>query len=148
MYFEDLEVWKLSRVLTNRIYGASSDGRFAKDYDLKSQIRRAAVSVMSNIAEGYERGGNQEFIQFLSIAKASCGEVRSQLYLARDQEYVACEECDRLIDAFKKLSIMLNNFMVSLKGSPYRGAKYKAPKQKSMKEEMDEIMRELKGQKK
>jgi four helix bundle protein len=145
MYFEDLEVWKLSRVLTNRIYGASSDGRFAKDYDLKSQIRRAAVSVMSNIAEGYERGGNQEFIQFLSIAKASCGEVRSQLYLARDQEYVACEECDRLIDAFKKLSIMLNNFMAALKGSSYKGPKYKMPKQKSMKEEMDEIMRELKG---
>lgn len=145
MYFEDLEVWKLSRVLTNRIYDASKDGRFSKDYDLKSQIRRAAVSVMSNIAEGYERGGNQEFIQFLSISKASCGEVRSQLYLARDQEYVGCEECDRLIDAFKKLSIMLNNFMMSLKGSPFKGPKYKQPKQKSMKEEMDEIMRELKG---
>ncbi len=144
MYFEDLEVWKLSRVLTNRIYAASSDGRFAKDFDLRSQIRRAAVSVMSNIAEGYERGGNQEFIQFLSIAKASCGEVRSQLYLVRDQEYVAAEECDKLIDAFKKLSIMLHNFMVSLKGSPYKGAKYKMPKQKSMKAEMDEIMRELK----
>jgi len=144
MYFEDLEVWKLSRVLTNRIYDASGDGRFSKDYDLKSQIRRAAVSVMSNIAEGYERGGNPEFIQFLSIAKASCGEVRSQLYLVRDQEYVAAEECDRLIDVFKKLSIMLNNFMESLKGSPYKGPKYKKPKQKSMKEEMDEIMRELK----
>ncbi len=143
MYFEDLEVWKLSRILTNRIYALSNDGRFAKDYDLKSQIRRAVVSVMSNIAEGYERGGNQEFIQFLSIAKASCGEVRSQLYVARDQGYVAGEECDRLIDAFKKLSIMLNNFMESLKGSPYKGAKYKMPKQKSMKEEMDEIMKEL-----
>lgn len=144
MYFEDLEVWKLSRLLTNKIYGASNDGKFSKDYDLKSQIRRAAVSVMSNIAEGYERGGNPEFIQFLSISKASCGEVRSQLYVARDQGYVAREECDRLIDAFKKLSIMLNNFMESLKSSPYRGPKYKQSKQKSMKEEMDEIMRDLK----
>ena len=143
MYFEDLEVWKLSRLLTNRIYSASSGGLFSKDFDLKSQIRRAAVSVMSNIAEGFERGGNQEFIQFLSIAKASCGEVRSQLYLARDQGYVAGEECDRLIDAFRKLSIMLNNFIESLKSSPYKGAKYKMPKPKSMKEEMEEIMREL-----
>lgn len=148
MHFEDLEVWKLSRILTNRIYAVSNDGRFAKDYDLKSQIRRAVVSIMSNIAEGYERGGNQEFIQFLSIAKASCGEVRAQLYVARDQDYVACEECDRLIDAFRKLSIMLNNFMESLKASPYKGAKYKFPKPKSMKEEMDELMRELKGDKK
>jgi four helix bundle protein len=148
MYFEDLEVWKLSRVLTNRIYAASNDGKFSKDYDLKSQIRRAAVSVMSNIAEGYERGGNQEFIQFLSIAKASCGEVRSQLYLVRDQKYVGEDECDKLIDAFKKLSIMLNNFMESLKSSPYKGAKYKMPKPKSMKEEMEEIMRELKLDKK
>jgi len=147
MYFEDLEVWKLSRILTNRIYEASKDGLFSKDYDLKGQIRRAAVSVMFNIAEGYERGGNQEFIQFLSIAKASCGEVRSQLYLAKDQQYVAGEECDRLIDAFKKLSIMLNNFMQSLKGSPYKGPKYKTPKQKSMKEEMAEIMKELGGKK-
>ena len=148
MYFEDLEVWKLSRILTNRIYAASNDGKLSKDYDLKSQIRRAAVSVMSNIAEGYERGGNQEFFQFLSIAKASCGEVRSQLYLARDQTYIAESECDKLIDAFKKLSIMLNNFMESLKGSPYKGPKYKMPKPKSMKEEMDEIMRELKLDKK
>ena len=143
MYFEDLEVWKLSRVLSNRIYAVSNEGRFSKDYDLRSQIRRAAVSVMSNIAEGYERGGNQEFLQFLSIAKASCGEVRSQLYLVKDQKYVAEDECDKLIDAFKKLSIMLNNFMESLKSSPYKGVKYKMPKPKSMKEEMDEIMREL-----
>jgi four helix bundle protein len=143
MYFEDLEVWKLSRVLTNRIYALSNDGKFSRDYDLKSQIRRASVSIMSNIAEGFERGGNQEFIQFLSIAKTSCGEVRSQLYLARDQSYIAGDEADRLIDAFRKLSIMLNNFMESLKTNPYKGAKYKMPKPRSMKEEMEEIMHEL-----
>lgn len=95
-YFEDLEVWKLSRNLTNTIYSISNDGRFAKDYGLRDQIRRAAVSIMSNIAEGYERGGNKEFIQFMSISKASCGEVRSQLYVAMDQNYVGKTKCVQL----------------------------------------------------
>ena len=101
-YFEDLEVWILSRELTNKIYNVSSDGRFAKDFGLRDQIRRATVSIMSNIAEGYEGGGNKEFIQFLSIAKASCGEVRSQLYVATDQNYVGKKGCEQLIDEFKK----------------------------------------------
>jgi four helix bundle protein len=142
-YFEDLEVWKTARELTSRIYGITANGSFSKDYGLRDQIRRAAVSIMSNIAEGYERGGNQEFIQFLSIAKGSSGEVRSQLYVAMDQGYVEKKECELLIDAFKKLSIMINNFMEYLKGSRYKGPKYKMPRQKSMKEEMDEIMKEM-----
>jgi len=124
-YFEDLEVWILSRELTNKIYNVSSDGRFAKDFGLRDQIRRATVSIMSNIAEGYERGGNKEFIQFLSIAKASCGEVRSQLYVAMDQNYVGKKGCEQLIDEFKKLPIMINNFIEYLKGSRYKGTKYK-----------------------
>lgn len=124
-YFEDLEVWILSRELTNKIYNVSSDGRFAKDFGLRDQIRRAAVSIMSNVAEGYERGGNKEFIQFLSISKASCGEVRSQLYVAMDQCYVGKTKCEQLIDEFKKLSIMINNFIEYLKGSRYKGTKYK-----------------------
>jgi len=143
MYFEDLEVWKSARELTNRIYKITVEGGFAKDYGLRDQIRRAAVSIMSNIAEGYERGGNQEFIQFLSIAKGSSGEVRSQLYVALDQSYIEKNECERLLDAFKKLSIMLNNFMEHLKGSRFKGSKYKMPEQKSMKEEMDKIMKEM-----
>ena len=143
-YFEDLEVWILSRELTNKIYNVSNDGRFAKDFGLRDQIRRAAVSIMSNIAEGYERGGNQEFIQFLSISKASCGEVRSQLYVAMDQNYVGKAECEQLIDEFKKLSIMINNFIEYLKGSPYKGTKYKKPKQKTTKEKLDEMMKQIK----
>lgn len=142
-YFEDLEVWKTARELTNRIYGITANGSFSKDYGLRDQIRRAAVSIMSNIAEGYERGGNQELIQFLSIAKGSSGEVRSQLYVAMDQEYIDKRKSELLIDAFKKLSIMINNFMEYLKGSRYKGPKYKMPRQKSMKEEMDEIMKEM-----
>lgn len=86
MYFEDLEVWKSARELANKVYKVTANGAFSKDYGLRDQIRRAVVSIMSNVAEGYERGGNQELIQFLSIAKGSFGEVRCQLYVAGDQD--------------------------------------------------------------
>ncbi len=146
-YFEDFEIWKEARRLTNRIYRITRNHAFSKDYGLCDQIRRASVSVMSNIAEGYERGGNQEFIQFLSIAKGSCGEVRAQLYIALDQKYVDVEESDLLIDDFRKLSIMIHNFMNYLKTTPYKGVKYKQPKEKSMKEEIEELMKEVHAQK-
>ena len=98
--FEDLEIWKDARRLTKAIYRMTKDGGFAKDFALRDQIRRAAVSVMSNIAEGFERGGNQEFIQFLHVAKASCGEVRSHLYVALDQSYVDQKDCDAAANRF------------------------------------------------
>ena len=146
-YFEDLEIWKLSRKLTNKIYNISNDGKFAKDFGLRDQIRRAAVSIMSNIAERYERCGNQEFIQFLSIAKASCGEVRSQLYVVMDQGYMNKKECEQLIDNDRKLSIMINNFIEYLKEGTYKGTKYKMPKQKSSKEKLDEMVEQIKAKK-
>jgi len=86
--FEDLDVWKLARELTIKIYSETKHGPFSKDFGLRDQIKRSAVSVMSNIAEGFERGGNKEFHNFLSIAKGSCGEVRCQLYIAVDQNYL------------------------------------------------------------
>ena len=147
-YFEDLEIWKLSRKLTNKIYNISNDGKFAKDFGLRDQIRRAAVSIMSNIAERYERCGNQEFIQFLSIAKASCGEVRSQLYVVMDQGYMNKKECEQLIDNDRKLSIMINNFIEYLKEGTYKGTKYKMPKQKSSKEKLDEMVKQIKAKNK
>jgi len=89
--FEDLDVWKKSRKLVNEIYSLTKKQRFSKDFGLVDQIRRSAVSVMSNIAEGFERGSNTEFIRFLYIAKASCGETRSHLFIAFDQGYLSEE---------------------------------------------------------
>ena len=109
--FEDLEIWKDARALTKGIYQLTRDSRFSKDFALRDQIRRAAVSIMSNIAEGFERGGNQEFIQFLHVSKASCGEARSQLYVALDQSYVTPKDCDDASKSFRRLSIMISNLI-------------------------------------
>src|SRR5436190_22553374 len=86
--FEDLEVWKKARALVREVYKSTATGPFAKNFGLRDQLRRAAISVVSNIAEGFERGGDKEFLQFLSLAKGSCGEVRAQLYVALDQAYI------------------------------------------------------------
>jgi four helix bundle protein len=95
--FEDFVAWQKARVLTAEIYKATSEGNFAKDFGLKDQIRRAAVSIMSNIAEGFERGRSSEFHQFLSIAKASCAELRAQLYVALDADYLSQETFDKIM---------------------------------------------------
>src|SRR6185295_11486665 len=89
--FEDLIAWQKARQLTKDIYGTTREGRFAKDFGLSGQIQRSAVSIMSNLAEGFERSGSGEFYQFLSIAKSSCAEVRSQLYVAFDVGYLTQE---------------------------------------------------------
>lgn len=86
--FQDIEAWQKARILTKSIYEVTKNGAFAEDHGLKNQIRRASVSIMSNIAEGYERGGNKEFKQFLAQAKGSTGEVESQLFVARDIGYI------------------------------------------------------------
>ena len=87
--FEELLAWQKARLLSKQIYALTAGEKFSKDYGLKDQIRRASVSVMSNIAEGFERGGRNEFHQFLVVAKASCGELRSQLYVALDAGYIS-----------------------------------------------------------
>ena len=125
--FEDLEVWKEGRRLTQRIYQLTKNENFSKDFALRDQIRRAAVSIMSNIAEGFERGGNQEFVQFLYVAKASCAEVRSQVYVALDQSYVASTEVDELTNSFKRLSSMISNFITYLRKSGMKGEKFRKP---------------------
>jgi len=87
-YFEDLDCWKLGRELSRKIYAITKADEFSKDYGLKDQIRRAVVSIMTNVAEGYERGTNKDFAKFLYIARGSAGEVRSLLYVALDQDYI------------------------------------------------------------
>jgi len=96
--FQDLIAWQKARILTAKIYRITAEGAFARDFGLKDQIRRAAVSVMSNIAEGFERGRPTEFHQFLSIAKGSCAELRSQLYVAVDAGYLKQDDFDALLD--------------------------------------------------
>jgi four helix bundle protein len=86
--FEDLVAWQKARELTARVYRTSLNGRFAKDFVMCDQVRRSALSVPSNIAEGFERGGRGEFHQFLSVAKASCAELRTQIYIAADIGYI------------------------------------------------------------
>jgi four helix bundle protein len=86
--FEEIECWQRARQLTSRVYAITNEPAFAKDFGLKDQIRRASVSVMSNIAEGYDRSGTAEFVHFLAIAKGSAAEVKCQLYVAVDQNYI------------------------------------------------------------
>ncbi len=125
--FEDLHVYQRARELVNAIYQLTRTGDFARDFGLVDQIRRAGVSIMSNIAEGFERGSTTELIQYLFIAKGSCGEVRAQLAIACDQEYVGRADYVRLHDLARRVSGMLSNFIAHLQGSDYRGEKYTRP---------------------
>ncbi len=123
--FEDLEAWKMSREVTKGIYKISSLGLFAQDFGLRDQIRRASVSVMSNIAEGFERDGDKEFVQFLAVAKASAGEVRSQLYVAFDQNYISESEFDSIYQKLTETSRVISGLMKYLQQSDLKGKKFR-----------------------
>lgn len=94
--FEDIVAWQKARLLTKAIYRATRRGDFARDFGLSNQIQRASVSIMSNLAEGFERTGAKERLQFVNVAKSSCAEVRSQLYVALDNDYISQEEFNKL----------------------------------------------------
>ena len=115
--FEEIEVWKLSRILVKEIYGITNNTAFSKDYGLKDQIRRSAVSIPSNIAEGYERKSNTEFIRFLYISKGSAGELRTQLYLAYDLDYISQEVFDELLPRTVEISKSLSGFIKYLQST-------------------------------
>ena len=118
--FEDLFVWQKSRELVRSVYRASETW---KDYSLKDQIRRASVSVLSNIAEGFERGTRDEFLYFLYIARGSCGEVRAQLYVALDQSFISNNDFGRLRDEADHTSRLLFNLIAAYKKKSYGGEK-------------------------
>jgi len=125
--FENLTSWQKARELNRLIYQVSKGGNFAKDFGLRDQMRRASVSVRSNIAEGFERGGDKEFIQFLSHAKGSCGEVRCQLYAALDENYLSEPEFNQLQERSLEVSRLLSGFMTYSRDSELRGNKFKQP---------------------
>lgn len=123
--FEDIDAWKLARPLVNRIYDVTFKSAFSHDYALRDQIRRASISIVSNIAEGFERDGDKEFVQFLFVAKGSCGVVRAQLYLAYDRQYLSEEEFAELTQKALQLSRVIAGLIKYLRQSQITGKKYK-----------------------
>ena len=123
--FEEIISWKEARELNKTIGKLIDEGRFKNSYRLINQIEGSAGSIMDNIAEGFERSGNKEFIQFLYIAKGSCGELRSQLYRALDRNYITQEEFDNLSAHSAKISNLIYKLISYLENSETKGLKYK-----------------------
>lgn len=124
-HFEDLPIWQKDRTLAKFVFEITSEEPFNKDFRFRDQIRASTGSIMDNIAEGFEREGNKEFIQFLYIAKGSCGETRSQCYRAFDNNYITDEQLEFLIEKTKEISTDTANFIKYLKNSGIKGNKYK-----------------------
>jgi four helix bundle protein len=115
---EEIEAWKTARLLANRVYDLTAQGAFAKDFGLRDQIRRAAISVMSNIAEGFESRTQALFIDFLGRAKGSAGEVRAQLYIALDRGYLSQAQFDESCSLAEKAGRQIYRFMIYLSSQP------------------------------
>ena len=127
--FEDLPIWQDARDFSKKVYWASKEGDFSKEYRLCSQIRASSGSIMDNIAEGFERDGNGEFRQFLFIAKGSCGETRSQLYRAYDYGYLEEAVFEKLKSQSEEISKSISSFIDYLQTTEIKGLKYKKPDQ-------------------
>ncbi len=122
--FEDLNIWQEARELCKVVYDITSKDPFGKDYKFRDQMRASAGSAMDNIAEGFDRGGNKEFSQFLSVSRGSTGEVRSQSYRAIDIAYISEEKFNELLERTDSLSRKIFNLMQHLKNSDIKGLKY------------------------
>jgi four helix bundle protein len=122
--FEDIEAWQKARRLSKEIFELTTVGTFSRDFGLRDQINRAAGSIMDNIAEGFERGGTKEFIQFLAIAKGLSGEVRSQLYRALDRNHLTRDQFNILSESTTQISKMINGFIIYLRDSNLKGMKF------------------------
>ena len=116
--FEEIEAWQTARELTKLIYSLTEEAKFSRDFGLKDQIRRASVSVMSNISEGFESQTQSQFIRYLAIAKASAGEARSQLYVSRDLEYISQEQFTKAFAMAEKASRQIARFIAYLETHP------------------------------
>ena len=125
--FEELTIFQMARDLCKEVYAITKDGEFHKDTRFVQQIHAAAGSIMDNIAEGFERDGNKEFINFLYIAKGSCGEVRSQIIRASDVDFIDNDTATRLYNDCMNLSKSIAKFIASLKKSPITGLKNLKP---------------------
>ena len=123
--FEEIKAWQEARELARLVYQVTRKSLFAKDYGLKDQIQRAAVSVGSNIAEGFARNGNKEFTKFLWIAKGSATEVQSQLYTAKDIGYVSDDDFNSVYSKAESCIILIYRFLKSLRSSSLSGERYK-----------------------
>jgi len=123
--FEDMDVWKKTRILNKMVYSVTKTKEFKKDYVLVNHLRKTSLSIISNIAEGFERDGNKEFINFLAIAKGSCGELRSQLYVALDQNYIDENQFTDLSNLAAEISRSLKGLIIYLQNSDFKGIKYK-----------------------
>ena len=123
--FEELEIWQQARTLSQQIILISKETELKSDFRLRDQVKASSGSVMDNIAEGFERNGKLEFRQFLSIAKGSAGETRSQLYRVFDNEYINQEKLDFLVLEYEKLSGKIQNFITYLNNNDYKGTKFK-----------------------
>jgi four helix bundle protein len=123
--FEDIDAWQKGRELTKIIYKITSQGDIAKDFALKDQLRRASISIMANIAEGFEREGNKEFKQFLAMAKGSVGELKSHLYVALDAGKMSQQDFNQLMALANDTSRLIAGFLRYLKDSDHKGSKFK-----------------------
>jgi four helix bundle protein len=123
--FEEFECWQLAKRLDNDLFPLTKVNGFERDYKLKDQILGASGSIMDNIAEGFERGSNAEFIRFLTYSKGSCGEVRSQLHRAQDRGYINQDQFKNLYDQANFVRKKLGALMNYLKGSDIKGPRYK-----------------------
>ena len=117
--FEDIKALQRARELTREVYAVSAKGNFARDFGLRDQVRKAAGSVMHNIAEGFDAGSDSEFVRFLSYARRSATEVQSQLYIAIDQGYISQEQFDGIYDLAEQCKKLINGFIRYLRQSPH-----------------------------
>jgi four helix bundle protein len=123
--FEDIDAWQKARILANHINEITLSPTFKENQELKWQIKKSAGSIMDNIAEGFERGGKKEFIQFLSISKGSAGEIRSQIYRSIDSGLISNQQGEELLKIAGEISMMLEGLMNYLRNSELKGTKYK-----------------------